>query len=50
MLVAVLEEDASLRKWLNVHRGLATNRAIAESLDLQFNTAAKVLTQNGLAA
>ncbi|HKB96831.1 MAG TPA: alanine dehydrogenase [Rhizomicrobium sp.] len=41
--VAALEEHAGLRAGLNVHRGMVTNQAVGDSLELQFTPAAKAL-------
>jgi alanine dehydrogenase len=41
--VAALESHEGLRAGLNIHRGMVTNRAVAESLDLQFTPIIKAL-------
>jgi len=41
--IAALEDNAGLRDGLNIHRGMITNRAVAESLGLQFTAVNKAM-------
>jgi len=38
-----LEDNPGLRNGLNIHRGMVTNQAVAESLGLPFTAAIKAL-------
>jgi alanine dehydrogenase len=41
--IGALEDDAGLRAGLNIHRGMITNQAVADSLKQQFTPVAKAL-------
>jgi alanine dehydrogenase len=41
--IGALDDNVGLRSGLNIHRGMITNQAVAESLGLQFTSAGKAL-------
>jgi len=41
--IGALADDAGLRAGLNIHRGMITNHAVADSLQQQFTPVAKAL-------